>query len=44
MALNGFDPMWVVLALLLLFVFFLYLLVRRTLVGFKEGMEESGKR
>lgn len=32
---------WVMLALLLGFVFFLYLMIRRTLTGFKEGMEQS---
>lgn len=35
---------WVMLALLLGFVFFLYLMVRRTLTGFKEGMEQSRNR
>lgn len=28
-----------VLALILIFIFFVYLLVRRTAQGFKEGME-----
>lgn len=28
---------------LLVVVFFLYLLVRRTLLGFKEGIDESGR-
>jgi len=40
----GFDPMWFILGLLLLFVFFVYLMIRRTVVGFKEGMQESRKR
>lgn len=35
---------WVMLALLLGFVFFIYLMVRRTLTGFKEGMEQSRNR
>ena len=35
---------WVMLALLLGFVFFLYLMIRRTLTGFKEGMEKSKNR
>lgn len=35
---------WVMLGLLLAFVFFLYLMLRRTLVGFKEGMEQSKNR
>jgi hypothetical protein len=35
---------WVMLGLLLGFVFFVYLLIRRTLTGFKEGMKQSGKR
>jgi len=38
------NPMTVIfLALLLGFVFFMYLFVRRTLTGFKEGME-NGRR
>lgn len=41
MELLGLDPMWFILALLLLFVFFIYLMIRRTLVGFREGMQES---
>lgn len=32
-----------VLALILLFIFFVYMLVRRTAQGFKEGME-GGQR
>lgn len=44
MPVSGFDPMWVVLALLLLFVFFIYLMIRRTVTGFKEGMEQSRER
>lgn len=35
---------WVMLALLLGFVFFIYLMIRRTLTGFKEGMEQSRNR
>lgn len=30
-----------VLALILLFIFFVYLLLRRTAQGFKEGMRDS---
>jgi hypothetical protein len=32
-----------ILALLLLFVFFVYLMVRRTVTGFKEGVEDGQK-
>lgn len=39
----SFDAaFYFLLAALLLFVFFLYLMVRRTVVGFREGMD-SGK-
>lgn len=39
-----FGPeFYVVAGLILLFVFFLFLFVRRTLTGFKEGFD-SGKR
>jgi hypothetical protein len=31
-----------ILAVLLLFVFFTYLMIRRTVTGFKEGMEGGG--
>jgi flagellar biogenesis protein FliO len=31
-----------VLALILVFIFFIYLLLRRTAQGFKEGMDEGG--
>jgi hypothetical protein len=31
-----------ILAILLLFVFFAYLMIRRTVTGFKEGMDEGG--
>ena len=34
----------VLLALVLGFFFFLYLMVRRTLLGFKEGMDQSRGR
>lgn len=44
MAFLGIDPMWFILGLLLLFVFFIYLMIRRTLIGFKEGMEQSRER
>jgi hypothetical protein len=30
-----------ILAAILLFVFFAYLMIRRTVVGFKEGVEEG---
>ena len=33
-----------VLAVILLFVFFAYLMIRRTVTGFKEGMENGGGR
>lgn len=37
-----FDPMLVgMLVLMLGFVFFIYLFLRRTLVGFREGMEQG---
>jgi hypothetical protein len=31
-----------ILAVLLLFVFFAYLMLRRTVTGFKEGMNKGG--
>ncbi|MFW6384707.1 MAG: hypothetical protein ACOCY7_01070 [Halodesulfurarchaeum sp.] len=38
------GPMfYVLLGLLLVFFFFVYLMIRRTVLGFKEGMER-GKR
>jgi hypothetical protein len=33
-----------ILAALLLFVFFAYLMIRRTVTGFKEGMERGDRR
>lgn len=36
------DPVLVgIVVIMLAFVFFVYLFIRRTLTGFKEGMEES---
>lgn len=32
-----------IIALLLGFVFFIYLFIRRTVTGFKQGVEGSGK-
>ena len=32
-----------ILVLLVGFVFFLYLMIRRTVTGFKEGVEKGGK-
>lgn len=38
------DPfILVVLGAVLLFFFFLYLFVRRTLTGFREGIEKGGR-
>jgi len=38
------DPIMLgILAMLLLFVFFIYLMIRRTVTGFKEGVEKGGK-
>jgi hypothetical protein len=40
-----FGPMFYVVAMaILLFVFFLFMFVRRTLQGFKQGLEESSKK
>jgi uncharacterized protein (DUF2062 family) len=40
-----FDPMLVGLLILILgFVFFIYLFLRRTVVGFKEGMQSGRNR
>jgi hypothetical protein len=40
----GIDPIIAtVLGLILLFIFFVYLLLRRTAQGFKDGMD-SGRR
>lgn len=40
-----FGPMfYVVAAAILLFVFFLFMFVRRTLLGFKQGLEDSSKK
>jgi len=33
-----------ILAAILLFVFFAYLMIRRTVVGFKEGVEQGQDR
>jgi flagellar biogenesis protein FliO len=39
------DPVWLgMLAVLLLFVFFAYLLVRRTLLGLQDGYREGQRR
>jgi hypothetical protein len=35
---------WAILGGLLVLFFFLYLLVRRTVTGFKEGIEDSRSR
>ena len=35
---------WVLLALVLGFFFFLYLMIRRTILGFKEGMQGGRER
>lgn len=35
---------YVVLAVILIFVFFAYLMIRRTVTGFKEGMENGDRR
>ena len=32
-----------ILAVILLFVFFAYLMIRRTVTGFKEGIENGGR-
>ena len=38
------DPLILaLLAAILLFFFFIYLMVRRTLTGFREGMEKGGR-
>jgi len=42
MVLNGVDPVLVgIVAVLLLFVFATFLFLRRTMQGFKEGMQEG---
>lgn len=33
--------LYVILGVLLLFVFFMYLMLRRTVAGFKEGMDQG---
>jgi preprotein translocase subunit YajC len=33
-----------ILAVILVFVFFAYLMIRRTVTGFKEGMERGDRR
>ncbi|MEF8781577.1 MAG: hypothetical protein V5A39_10140 [Haloarculaceae archaeon] len=39
------DPIMLgILALILLFVFFMYLMLRRTVTGFKEGVEDGQNR
>jgi hypothetical protein len=39
------DPIMLgILALILLFVFFVYLMLRRTVTGFKEGVEDGQNR
>ncbi|WP_255317988.1 hypothetical protein [Halomicrobium sp. LC1Hm] len=35
---------YAILAVLLLLIFFLYLMVRRTVTGFKEGIKESQRK
>ena len=37
------GPYFFILAALLLFVFFVFLMIRRTITGFREGMDR-GKR
>jgi preprotein translocase subunit YajC len=39
------DPIMLgILAIILLFVFFMYLMLRRTVTGFKEGVEDGQDR
>lgn len=39
------DPIMLgILALILLFIFFMYLMLRRTVTGFKEGVEDGQNR
>jgi hypothetical protein len=41
-ALLGFDPLfWILAAVLLGLIFFAFLLFRRTVMGFKEGMDDA---
>ena len=47
MSLPGFltDPVWIgMMVVLLLFVFFGYLLVRRTLLGLRDGYRDGQRR
>jgi hypothetical protein len=47
MSLPGFltDPVWLgMIAVLLLFVFFGYLLLRRTVLGLREGYQDGRQR
>lgn len=43
---GGIDPVLVgIVVVMLLFVFFVYLFLRRTLTGFREGLNQGrGKR
>ena len=39
------DPIVIgILVALLLFIFFMYLMLRRTVTGFKEGVKQSQKK
>jgi ABC-type uncharacterized transport system permease subunit len=39
------DPVLLaIVAVMLLFIFFVYLFIRKTVTGFKEGMDESKRR
>ncbi|WP_187292661.1 hypothetical protein [Salinarchaeum sp. Harcht-Bsk1] len=43
-ALLGFDPLfWILAAVLLGLIFFGFLLFRRTVMGFKEGMDDANR-
>jgi hypothetical protein len=42
LALFGLDPLfWILAAVLLGLIFFGFLLFRRTVMGFKEGMDDA---
>jgi hypothetical protein len=44
MAVEWTDPVFLILVALVVFFVFLYLLLRRTLLSFQEGMERGKER
>ena len=44
MAVEWTDPIFLFLVAIVVFFFFIYLMIRRTLVSFREGVERGKER